>query len=96
MALTTLEIVYIAASIALVTSGLTMVGFAVRAYFRTTERAMIFLSVGFSLIVAAAIATTFSAFLTGLQELMLPLTANYVITTIGYLFIIYSVIVAAR
>ncbi|MFB6299424.1 MAG: hypothetical protein ABEH65_04115 [Halobacteriales archaeon] len=96
MAIQPLEAIYIIASTALVITGLTMVGLAVRAYFRTDRRSMLYLSVGFSIIVAAAAATTFSGFVSGFDDAVFLLTVNFSITTIGYLVIIYSVTFAAR
>lgn len=87
----TIEQLYVVFSITLATAGLSMVGFAVRAYDRTSRRAMFHLSVGFTLIVAAAIATTVSAFLTRFEETRTLLSVNYLITTVGYLFVIYSI-----
>ena len=52
---------------------------------------MLALSVGFSVLVAASIATTFSAFLTRFENSRLLLTVNYAVSTVGYLFVIYSV-----
>lgn len=87
-----LEGIYILFSTALVVAGLTMVGLAVRAYFETERPAMFYLSIGFTLIVAAAIATTFSAFVSDFDNGRLLLTTNYAITTAGYVFVIYSVV----
>ena len=86
-----MEVAYVVLSVALVIVGLTLVGMAARAYLETENGAMLQLSVGFSLVVAAAAATTFSAFLTGFSESRLLLTVNYAVTTIGYLFIVSSV-----
>ncbi|USZ68114.1 hypothetical protein NGM10_15455 [Halorussus salilacus] len=87
----TIELLYVAFSLTLTAAGLSMVGFAIRAYNRTSRRAMFHLSVGFSLIVAAAIATTVSAFLTEFERTRTLLSVNYLITTVGYLFVIYSI-----
>ena len=87
----TIELLYVAFSLTLATAGLLMVGFAVRAYNRTSRRAMFHLSIGFTLIVAAAIATTVSAFVTRFGQTRLLLSVNYFITTVGYLFVIYSI-----
>jgi hypothetical protein len=87
----TIELLYVAFSLTLATAGLSMVGFAVRAYNRTSRRAMFHLSIGFTLIVAAAIATTVSAFVTRFGQTRLLLSVNYLITTVGYLFVIYSI-----
>jgi tellurite resistance protein TehA-like permease len=87
-----LEAVYVVFSLALIVAGLTMVGFAVRAYLQTEQSAMFYLSVGFTFIVAAAIATTFSAFVGDFSNTRVLLTVNYAITTVGYVFVIYSVV----
>ncbi len=86
-----IEITYIILSAVLAATGLTMVGLAMRAYLQTKRRSMFVLSVGFSILVAAAIATTFSAFLTGFNDSRMLLTVNYGVSTVGYLFVIYSV-----
>jgi hypothetical protein len=87
----TIELLYVAFSITVATAGLSMVAFAVRAYNRTSRQAMFHLSVGFALIVAAAITTTVSAFLNRFEGTRTLLAVNYLITTIGYLFVIYSI-----
>ena len=87
----TIEITYIVLSAVLAATGLTMVGLAMRAYVQTKRRSMLVLSVGFSILVAAAIATTFSAFLTEFDNSRMLLTVNYGVSTVGYLFVIYSV-----
>lgn len=84
--------VYVLASATLVVAGLTLVAFATRAYFETEHASMLHLSVGFTLVVAAAIATSVAAFLTGFRSGLSLLTTNYAITTVGYLFVIYSVV----
>ncbi len=86
-----IEITYIILSVVLAATGLTMVGLAMRAYLQTSRQSMLALSVGFSVLVAAAIATTFSAFLTGFENSRMLLTVNYGVSTVGYLFVIYSV-----
>ncbi|USZ69865.1 hypothetical protein NGM10_15790 (plasmid) [Halorussus salilacus] len=86
-----MEVTYVVLSVALVVVGLALVGMAARAYVQTERRSMLFLTVGFSLVVAAAVATTFSAFLTEFSESRLLLTVNYAVTTVGYLFIVTSV-----
>lgn len=88
----TIELLYVVFSLTLTVAGLSMVGLAVRAYAETTRTTMLHLSIGFALVVAAAIGTTISAFLTGFTEALSLLTVNYVITTVGYLFVIYSII----
>ncbi len=86
-----MEVAYVVLSLALVVAGLTLVGLAGRAYLETRSRSMFLLAVGFSVVVAAAVATTFSAFFTGFSRSRLLLTINYAVTTIGYAFIVTSV-----
>lgn len=86
-----IELTYILLSVVLAATGLTMVGLAMRAYLQTSRRSMLVLSIGFSILVAGAIATTFSAFLTDFHNTKLLLTVNYGVSTVGYLFVIYSV-----
>lgn len=85
------EVLYGVFSVTLIAAGLTMVGLAVRAYQQTSLHSMMHLSLGFTLIVAAAIATTISAFLNGFEGTRSLLTVNYFITTVGYVFVIYSI-----
>ena len=86
------ETLYVFFSITLSAVGLTMVSISVRAYQRTTHRSMMHLSIGFTLIVAAAIATTVSAFMNGFEGTRVLLSVNYLISTVGYLFVIYSIV----
>ncbi|MCU4924840.1 hypothetical protein OB905_02425 [Halobacteria archaeon AArc-dxtr1] len=85
-----IELLYVVFSGTLILSGLAMAGLAIRAYVETRRQSMIFLSVGFSLIVAAAGATTISAFLTEFEDPRLLLTVNYCIMTLGFLSVIVS------
>lgn len=87
------EILYVAFSATLAAAGLTLVGQATRAYLETSRADMLYLTLGFTVIVAAALATTFSAFLTDFTNARLLLTVNYAITTVGYLLVLYSVVV---
>lgn len=87
-----LEILYVTFSVTLAVTGLTLVGQATKAFMDTFRQDMLYLVIGFTLIVAAAIATTFSAFLTGFTHARLLLTVNYAITTAGYLFVLYSIV----
>lgn len=85
------ETLYVFFSVTLSTAGLAMVSIAIRAYQRTSHGSMLHLSVGFALIVAAAIATTVSAFLNDFSGTRVLLTVNYLISTVGYVFVIYSI-----
>jgi hypothetical protein len=86
-----IELLYVVFSVTLSAAGLAMVVMAMRAYRRTSRRAMLHLSIGFTLIVAAAIATTASAFMSDFENSRRLLTVNYLITTTGYVFVIYSI-----
>ncbi|MFB6146712.1 MAG: hypothetical protein ABEJ08_03400 [Halobacteriaceae archaeon] len=87
-----ITITYAVSSLLLVGAGLTMVGLAVRAYVQTRRRAMVHLSVGFTLVVAAAAATVISAFLNGFEPVRSLLLVNSGTTTLGYVFVVYSLI----
>lgn len=89
---TIVESLYVLFSATLTVAGLAMVGLAVRAYSDTGRQSMMHLSIGFSLVVAAAVGTTISAFLTEFAHARSLLTVNYVLTTIGYLFVMYSIV----
>ncbi|RQG86756.1 hypothetical protein EA462_16610 [Natrarchaeobius halalkaliphilus] len=84
------EILYAVFSVTLITSGLVMAGMAVQAYAETQRTSMIYLSIGFTLIVAAASATTISAFVSGFQHPRTLLTVNYFVTTLGFVAVILS------
>jgi len=87
-----IEAIYLVFSATLAAAGLSMVGFAYRAYRDTGRHSMMHLSAGFALVVAAAIGTTVLAFVTGFEYTRSLLTANYVVTTAGYLFVMYSIV----
>jgi uncharacterized membrane protein YadS len=91
-ALSALELLYVVFSVTLTLSGLMMVALAANAYLQTERREMLTLAIGFSIIVAAAIATTVSAFKADFENAIVLLTTNYAITTFGYLFVIDSVV----
>jgi hypothetical protein len=91
-ALSALELLYVFFSVTLTLSGLMMVSLAANAYVQTERREMLSLAIGFSIIVAAAIATTVSAFKANFDNAIVLLTTNYAITTFGYLFVIDSVV----
>lgn len=87
-----IEALYLVFSATLAVAGLSMVGFAVRAYADTGRNSMMHLSTGFGLVVAAAVGTTVVAFVTGFQDTRTLLTVNYLVTTTGYLFVMYSIV----
>jgi len=86
------EHLFLAFSGGLVIAGLTMVGAAVRAYVQTERRVMIHLSVGFTLIVAATVATALGAMLNDFENARALLLVNNGFSMTGYLFVIYSVV----
>ncbi|CAP14713.1 MULTISPECIES: hypothetical protein [Halobacterium] len=90
--LTDLELLYAAASALLSLSGIAMVAFAANAFLQTERREMLYLALGFCVVVAAAIATTVSAFAQDFENAILLLTVNYALTTVGYVFILASVL----
>jgi hypothetical protein len=87
------EYLYLAATAVLVVSGLTMVGMAIRAYLRTTRRAMIHVSLGFGLIAAAAIATAISAFVTDFRGVRSLLLVNNGLSSLGFILVVYSLVI---
>ena len=87
-----IEAIYLVFSATLAAAGLSMVAFAVRAYLDTGRHSMMHLSAGFALVVTAAIGTTVVAFVTDFEHTRTLLTANYVLTTGGYLFVMYSIV----
>lgn len=88
-----IEYLYIAATAILALSGLTIVLMAIRAYLQTTRRAMIHVSLGFGLIVVAAISTAIRAFLTDFQGVRSLLLVNNSISSLGFIFVIYSLVI---
>ncbi|SHK45169.1 DUF7521 family protein [Haladaptatus paucihalophilus] len=87
----TIELLYGVFSVTLAIAGLSMVAFAVRAYRRTGRRTLFHLSIGFTLVVAAALATTVSAFIYDFEGIRFLLSVNYLFSIIGFLFIIFSI-----
>ena len=90
--MTPLETAYLATSGALVVAGLTLVALAVRAYHHTERRAMVHLSLGFALVVAATAATAIGAFATDFHSVTSLLLVNSGFTATGYLFVVYSLL----
>jgi len=88
----TIELLYGVFSVSLAVAGLSMVAFAVRAYRRTGRRTFFHLSIGFVLVVAAAIATTVSAFVSDFEGIQLLLSVDYLFSSVGFIFIIFSII----
>lgn len=88
-----LEGAYLLSGAVLAVVGLIMVGEATRAYVETQNRSMLALVLGFTLVVAAVIATVFSGYISDFQNPRLLLTVNFSITSIGFLFIVASLII---
>lgn len=86
-----IESLYLLFSATLAVAGLSMVWFAVRAYQDTGRSSMMHLSAGFGLVVTAAVGTTVLAFLTGFEHTRTLLTVNYLVSTGGYIFVMYSI-----
>lgn len=83
---------YLIFSAGLVVAGLSLVGAAIRAYVSTEREAMIYLSVGFSLVVAATVATALGALITDFQNVRTLLLVNNGFSMGGYLLVLYSVV----
>lgn len=90
--MTFVESLFVLFSGILALAGLAMVGAAVRAYVQTERRVMIYLSLGFTLIVAATVATALGAILTEFQNTKTLLLVNNGFSVAGYMFIVYSVV----
>lgn len=85
------SLVYLGSSTVLVLAGLIMVGMAVRAYRQTERRAMVYLSIGFTVVVAATAGTAIAVFLSGARgTARTVLMVNNGLTSIGYVFVVYS------
>lgn len=87
-----ITLAYLGSSLFLVVAGFVMIGLAVQAYRETTRRAMIHLSIGFTLVVAAAASTAISTLLKGFVPARSLLFVNNGITSVGYVFVVYSLI----
>jgi hypothetical protein len=90
---TIIELLYAATTLVFIIAGLTMVGMAMRAYVNTARTAMLHLSIGFSLAVAGAAATLISAFYNDFQGVRSLLLVKSGLFTLGFLFVIYSLVV---
>lgn len=86
------EQLFLAFSGGLVVACLVLVGAAVRAYVQTERRVMIHLSIGFTLIVAATVATALGGLLSDFQNPRTILLVNNGFSMTGYVFVIYSVV----
>ena len=88
----TAQELYLVFSAGLAVAGLTLVGAAVRAYVATERKAMIFLSLGFTLIVAATVATALGAIINDFENVRTLLLVNNGFSMGGYLLVLYSVV----
>ena len=86
-----IEYLYLIFSTGLVVAGLALVGASVRAYVETKREAMIYLSLGFTLIVAATISTALGAVINDFENVRTLLLVNNGFSMGGYLFVLYSV-----
>ncbi|MDG5775930.1 hypothetical protein VB773_14070 [Haloarculaceae archaeon H-GB2-1] len=89
---TTLALVYGVVTVLLALAGLSILAMAVRAYRRTGSRSLVLLGLGFGLTVAGGVATLFSGFLTGFESPRLLLLSHSLLTTIGFVVIVYSLL----
>lgn len=87
-----IEHLYLILSAGLALTGLALVGAAVRAYLATEREAMIHLSLGFALIVAATVSTALGAIINDFQNAETLLLVNNGFSMGGYLFVLYSVV----
>lgn len=88
--MTGLEILYLFFTFTLALSGLGLVALSSRSYIVTKRKEMLWLSIGFTLIVGATVGTASGGFVTNFRNPLTLLSVNYLLTTIGYLFILYS------
>jgi hypothetical protein len=89
---TLLEWAYLIVSAVLTVSGLAMVGAAVRAYVHTGRRSMVYLSLGFTFVVAATVATALSAIIVDFETTRSLLLVNNGFATVGFIAILYSMV----
>ncbi len=88
-----IELAYVLFSSTAALAGVTMVGLAVHAYRETERSAMFHLSVGFTLVVAAVLTTMISGVLSAFQAPQTLLAVQYALLTVGFLLIVYSILV---
>ncbi len=87
-----IDVAYLLFSGTLAAAGLTMVAAAARAYADTQRPEMLHLSIGFSLVVASVLSTTLSGFLGAFRTPKLMFTVQYAVMTLGFMFVVYSII----
>lgn len=86
------EALYFLFTAGLAVAGLALVGAAVRAYAHTSRPEMIYLALGFTLVVSASVATAIGAYVTDFTNVRTLLLVNNGLSMAGYLFVIYSVV----
>lgn len=86
------EPLFVAFNTGLTLVGLAIVWVAVRAYRATERKGLIHLSVGFTLLVAATLATTFSALITDFANARTMLVVDSGFSMAGYVFVVYSIL----
>jgi Na+/phosphate symporter len=89
--MTLAEPLFVLLSIGLAVVGLSIVGAAVRAYAETERRGMIHLSLGFTLVVGATVATVLGALITDFEHTRTLLVVNNGFSMAGYAFVAYSI-----
>jgi len=89
---TVTELLYAASTLVFVVAGSTIVGMGIRAYRQTSHTAMLHLSAGFTLAVVGVAATMITVFLTDFQRPRSLLLVNSGLTTLGILFVTYSLL----
>lgn len=87
-----LQAAYYLTTILVVVAAITMVAIPIRTYYRTGRRSMIHLSIGFTLIMAAALATTISTRLMEYHYADNVLVVHNGLTAGGIILVIYSLI----
>lgn len=86
-----LEGLYAIFSVVVSVVGLMLVALATRAYARTERRELLYIAIGFTLVVAAMVATTVTAFISDFRGVGVLLTVNYALTTLGFVLIVLGV-----
>lgn len=87
-----LEAIYLGSTLVTVIAGGTLMGMGIRAYADTRRQQMVLLSVGFSIIVAATLATAAVAFATEFTSPRQLLVMNTGLSTCGYVLLVYSLV----
>lgn len=87
------EALYLIISSIYIVAGLALMNMGVQSYRETRKSAMMYLSMGFCLIVVAVMLTVVSALATGFQDGRSLLLVQNGISTLGFLFVVYSVII---